>query len=175
MSDHHVKRLILMRHAKAAYPLGVADHDRPLAQRGHADAPVAGQWMREQGVVPDFIVCSSALRARQSCIWVCSELGAKAPTPKLEDRLYDASATRMLSVINPLPETVRTLLVIGHLPGVQDLGLRLASRDSDEAAYTHLAMSYPTAALAVFEYRSPWAELDAQDARAVAFEVPRAA
>jgi phosphohistidine phosphatase len=174
MSEHHLKRLILMRHAKAAYPLGVADHERPLAQRGHADAPVAGRWMLEHEVVPDFIVCSSALRARQTCTWVCSELGAKAPTPKLEDRLYDASAAQMLAVINHLPETVRTLLLIGHLPGVQELGLRLASRDSDEEAYMHLAMNFPTAALAVFDYQHPWAELDGQDARAVAFEVPRA-
>ncbi|MDQ6739972.1 MAG: histidine phosphatase family protein [Actinomycetota bacterium] len=174
MSDHHVKRLVLMRHSKAAYPLGVADHDRPLAQRGHADAAVAGKWLVDNGVIPDFILCSSALRARQSCTWVCQQLGEKAPTPKLEDRLYAASAAEMLTVINHLPETVRTLLVISHLPGLQDLGLRLASRDSAEDAYTNLAMSYPTSALAVFEHAGSWAELDGQDAQAVSFAVPRA-
>ena len=79
----------------------------------------------------------------------------------------------MLSVINHLPETVRTLLVISHLPGIQDLALRLASRDSDEDAYMNLAMSYPTSALAVFEHQQAWAELDGQDARATAFAVPR--
>ncbi|MBG0740094.1 histidine phosphatase family protein [Paeniglutamicibacter antarcticus] len=175
MSETHLLRLVLMRHAKAAYPLGVADHDRPLAQRGHADAAVAGRWLLENSVIPDFILCSSALRARQSCTWVCQQLGDKAPTAKLEDRLYAASAGEMLAVVNNLPQTVRTLLVISHLPGIQDLGLRLASRDSDEAAYTNLAMSYPTSALAVFEYAGSWAGLDGQDARATAFAVPRAA
>ncbi|HEY8294403.1 MAG: histidine phosphatase family protein [Actinomycetota bacterium] len=175
MSDHHVKRLVLMRHSKASYPHGVADHDRPLAQRGHTEAPLAGKWLLDNDVVPDFILCSSALRARQSCTWVCQQLGDKAPTPKLEDRLYNATASEILSVINHLPETVRTLLVISHLPGLQDLGLRLASRDSDEDAYTNLAMSYPTSALVVFEHHQTWAELDGQDARATAFAIPRAA
>lgn len=173
MSNSHVKRLVLMRHSKSSYPQGVSDHDRPLAQRGHTEAPLAGKWLVDHDVVPDFILCSSALRARQSCTWVCQQLGDKAPTPKLEDRLYAASATQMLSVINHLPETVRTLLVISHLPGIQDLALRLASRDSDEDAYMNLAMSYPTSALVVFEHQRAWAELDGQDARATAFAVPR--
>jgi phosphohistidine phosphatase len=173
MSDHHLKRLVLMRHSKAAYPRGVADHDRPLAQRGHAEADLAGRWMLTNAVVPDFILCSSALRARQSCTWVCKELGDLAPTPKLEERLYAAGATEMLAVLNHVPETVRTLLVISHLPGIQALGLRLAARDSDEQAYMQLAMSYPTSALAVFEHDKPWAELDGPDARVTAFVVPR--
>ncbi|WP_026556817.1 SixA phosphatase family protein [Arthrobacter sp. 35W] len=173
MSEHHVKRLILMRHAKAAYPLGVGDHDRPLAQRGHNEAPLAGKWLLENGIVPDFILCSSALRTRQTCTWVCQQLGDKAPTPKLEERLYATSATTMLSVINHVPDTVRTLMVISHLPGIQDLALRLASRDSDESAYMGLASNYPTSAFSVFEHTKDWAELDGQDARAVHFHIPR--
>ncbi|MCU1574953.1 MAG: phosphohistidine phosphatase [Micrococcaceae bacterium] len=175
MTNSSTKRLVLMRHAKAAYPLGVPDSDRPLAKRGHSDAPVAGKWLREHDVVPDFIACSTALRARQTCTWVCQQLGDKAPTPKLEDRLYAATATEILSVINNVPDTVRTLLVVGHLPGLQDVGLRLASRDSEEEAYTHLAMSFPTSGLAVFEHTADWATLDGQDARVVDFAVPRAA
>jgi phosphohistidine phosphatase len=173
MSEHHLKRLILMRHAKAAYPLGVADHDRPLAQRGHHEAPLAGKWLLEQGIVPDFILCSSSLRTRQTCTWVCQQLGDKAPTPKLEERLYATGASTMLSVINHVPDTVQTLMVISHLPGVQDLALRLASRESDEDAYMELASRYPTSALTVFEHTKPWAELDGQDARATHFHIPR--
>lgn len=175
MSEHHGKRLILMRHAKAAYALGVEDHERPLAQRGHDEAPLAGKWLLENGVVPDFILCSSALRTRQTCTWVCQQLGAKAPTPKLEDALYAAPPSALLSVINHVPETVTTLLVIAHMPGVQELALRLASRDSEQDAYMQMASGYPTSALTVLDYTGDWATLDRQDARITHFTVPRPA
>lgn len=162
-----------MRHAKAAFPLGVEDHERPLAQRGHTEAPLAGKWMMENKVVPDFILCSSALRTRQTCTWVCQQLGDKAPTPKLESGLYAAGATSMLSVINQVPETVGTLLVITHMPGVQSLALRLASRDSDQDAYMDLAPGFPTSAFAVLEHAGDWAALDGQDATLTHFVVPR--
>lgn len=174
MSEHHVRRLILMRHAKADWPGGVADHERPLEARGHREAPVAGQWLVENGVIPDFILCSSALRTRQTCTWVCSGLGAQAPTPKLEDGLYAASAHRMLAVINQVPDTVTTLMVISHLPGVQDLVMLLASRDSEQEPYLDAASRYPTSALTVLQSDKPWAELDGQDAKITHFAVPRA-
>src|SRR4051794_39559377 len=173
MSEHHIKRLILMRHSKAAFPLGVEDHDRPLAQRGHGEAPLAGKWLLEHDVVPDFILCSSALRTRQTCTWVCQQLGDKAPTPKLESGLYAAGPTSMLSVINHVPETVNTLMVISHMPGIQSLALRLASRDSDQDAYMDLASGFPTSAFAVLEHAGDWATLDGQDAQLKTFVVPR--
>ena len=175
MSNHHLKRLVVLRHSKAAWPDGVPDLERPLAKRGHADAPEAGKWLLAHEVVPDFILCSVALRTRQTCTWVCDQLGDLAPTPKLESGLYAAGAARMLAVINHVPETVRTLLVIAHMPGVQDLVLRLASRDSDHEAYMDAASHFPTTGLAVFEVEGPWTELDGQDARLTDFAVPRAA
>ncbi|MDP5226644.1 MULTISPECIES: histidine phosphatase family protein [Arthrobacter] len=174
MSQHHMKRLIIMRHAKSDWPLGVPDHDRPLEPRGHRDAAAAGAWLRESGNVPDFILCSTALRTRQTCTWVCEELGEKAPTPKLESGLYAASATRMLTVINHVPETVTSLMIISHLPGAQDLALLLADRDSEQAAYLDMAERYRTSGITVLKTAKPWAELDGQDATLTAFEVPRA-
>lgn len=174
MSEHHIKRLVLMRHAKAAFPLGVEDHDRPLAQRGHNEAPLAGKWLVDHDVVPDFILCSSALRTRQTCTWVCQQLGEKAPTPKLESGLYAAGPRSMLAVINHVPETVNTLLVISHMPGIQELALRLASRDSDQDAYMDLASGFPTSAMAVLEHDGGWATLDGQDGVLKHFVVPRA-
>ena len=173
MSAHHINRLVIMRHAKADWPGGVADHDRPLEERGHRDAPLAGRWLLKHGLAPDFILCSSALRTRQTCTWVCAELGDKAPTPKLESGLYGASGVRMLSVINQVPETVTTLMVISHMPGVQDLAMHLASRDSVHDAYMDAATGFPTSALTILETEKPWAELDGQDARLIKFKVAR--
>ncbi|NYE95813.1 phosphohistidine phosphatase [Psychromicrobium silvestre] len=175
MSLHHLKQLTLMRHAKAEYPSSAveSDHDRPLAARGHLQAALAGRWLVENDAVPDFILCSSALRTRQTCTWVCKELAEAAPTPKLEDDLYDGGPLRMLALINHVPETVTSLLVISHLPTVQELALRLAARDSDPEAYLDLAERYPTAGLATFRTASSWAELDGQDATLTGFAVPR--
>ncbi|WP_313820805.1 histidine phosphatase family protein [Citricoccus sp.] len=167
------KTLILLRHAKSDWPDGVNDHDRPLGGRGHREAPAAGQWLVNQGVYPDMILCSDAVRTRQTCTWVCGELGEKAPTPYLDSRLYEADATRALAVINETEERVRSLMVIGHMPWVQDLGMRIASVDSDEEAVVSMAERYPTLGLQVFTVPGEWASLDGRDARMTHFVVPR--
>lgn len=174
MSSHHLKRLMLLRHAKSDWHGDVADHERPLSSRGHRDAPLVGRWMVEHDAVPDLILTSTALRARQTCTWVCKELGDKAPTPRLEAKLYGASATEILTVINHVPETATSVLVIAHQPGIQNLAMRLASADSDEDAVVDLATHYPTAGLTVFRHGGAWAELDGRDADVTDFVVRRA-
>lgn len=174
MSSHHLKRLMLLRHAKSDVHGDVADHERPLSSRGHQDAPLIGRWMVEHDAVPDLILTSTALRARQTCTWVCKELGEKAPTPRLDEKLYGATATQMLAVINHVPQTVTSLLVISHLPGIQNLAMRLASVNSDEDAVVDLATHYPTAGLTVLQHGGQWAELDGRDADVTDFVVRRA-
>ncbi|MGP5319212.1 SixA phosphatase family protein [Arthrobacter rhombi] len=173
MSQHHLKRLMLLRHAKSDFPFGIEDHDRPLASRGNREAPFAGAWMVENGWVPDSMMCSDALRARSTCAWVSSELGEKGPTPYLDARIYGASATQLVSVINETPDTVGTLLVIGHLPAVQEVAMALASVESEEEPVMELATRYPTLGLTLLETEKPWAELDGRDARVSGFVVPR--
>lgn len=166
------KRLIILRHGKAAYP-PVPDHERPLANRGNTEAPAAGRWLVEQGLYPDAILTSDAVRTRQTTTWVMNEFGDKAPTPYLDSRLYHASATDALAVINETEEQVRTLLVVGHMPWVQDLGMRLASVDSNEKAVIDMAERYPTLGMMVFEIPGEWASLDGRDANMTHFVVPR--
>lgn len=169
------RKLILMRHAKADYPLGVNDHDRPLAARGHREAPSAGAWLVANDLIPDYILCSDALRARSTCAWVLSELGEKGPTPYVDSRIYGAGASKLCAIINEVPETVGTLLVIGHQPVLQELALRLASVESDEEAVYELAMDYPTLGTTVLETSHPYSHLDARDAKVTHFLAPRPA
>lgn len=169
-TDH--KRLIVLRHGKAAYP-PVPDHERPLAQRGNTEAPAAGKWLVEQEFYPDAIITSDAVRTRQTTTWILNELGDKAPTPYLDSRLYMASATQALSVINETEEQVRTLMLVGHMPWVQDLGMRLVSTASHEDAVIRMAERYPTLGLMVFNIPGEWATLDGRDANMTHFVVPR--
>ena len=165
---------MLLRHAKSDWPRNVEDFERPLSSRGPRDAPLPGLWMVENDAIPDLILCSSALRTRQTCTWICKELGDKAPTPKLEEGLYSASAAAILALINHVPETVTSLLVITHMPGVQELAMRLASVDSDEEAVMDMATHYPTSGLSVLQHDRRWAELDGRDAVMTNFVVQRA-
>lgn len=169
-TDH--KRLIVLRHGKAAYP-PVPDHERPLAQRGNTEAPAAGKWLVEQEFYPDVIITSDAVRTRQTTTWILNELGDKAPTPYLDSRLYMASAAQALSVINETEEQVRTLMLVGHMPWVQDLGMRLVSTASHEDAVIRMAERYPTLGLMVFNIPGEWATLDGRDANMTHFVVPR--
>ena len=173
MSTAHLRRLILLRHAKADYPLGVPDHDRPLAARGDREAPAAGRWLVENNLIPDYILCSDALRARSTCAWVLSELGQKAPTPYIDSRIYSAATSQLCSIINETADTVSTLLVIGHQPVLQELALRLASVESDQESVYELAMNYPTLGLTVLETAQPYSHLDVRDAKVTHFAVPR--
>lgn len=169
-TDH--KRLIVLRHGKAAYP-PVPDHERPLAQRGNTEAPAAGKWLIEREFYPDAIITSDAVRTRQTTTWILNELGDKAPTPYLDSRLYMASAAQALSVINETEEQVRTLMLVGHMPWVQDLGMRLVSTASHEDAVIRMAERYPTLGLMVFNIPGEWATLDGRDANMTHFVVPR--
>ena len=164
-----LRRLVIMRHAKSDWPPGVADHDRRLNDRGRREAPLAGAWLREHALMPDLIVCSSAVRTRQTGELVCAALGDAAPSPQFDDALYGASAPRMLAIINHVPDTVQTLLVVAHMPGVQEFAMQVASHDSDQDAYQRAAEHVSTSSLMVFETLKPWAELDGYDARLVNF------
>lgn len=166
------KRLIVLRHGKAAYP-PVPDHERPLADRGNTEAPAAGRWLIDNDLYPDAIITSDAVRTRQTTTWVINELGDKAATPYLDSRLYLSSASQVLSVINETEEQVRTLMVVGHMPWVQELGMRLASVESDERAVLDMAERYPTLGMMVFNIPGEWASLDGRDADMTHFVVPR--
>src|SRR2546423_954620 len=114
------RRLIVLRHAKSARPDGVPDHDRPLAGRGRREAPLAGRWLNERYPDIDLAVCSTAKRARQTWSRVAEELHA-APPRRVDERLYAASVDDLVAVAQELPETARSVLIIGHNPGLEDL------------------------------------------------------
>ncbi|GAA1353229.1 hypothetical protein GCM10009595_16590 [Falsarthrobacter nasiphocae] len=123
--------------------------------------------------MPECILVSSALRTRQTAAWIGESLGEQGPTPRLMDGLYNATAAEIVSVINQAPATVDSLLIVAHMPGVQETAMRLASMDSDQEAVIEMATEYPTAGLCLFETDTPWAELDGRDARLLSFIAPR--
>ncbi|ARF59268.1 SixA phosphatase family protein [Streptomyces gilvosporeus] len=163
-------RLVVLRHAKSAWP-DAEDRDRPLAPRGRRDAPAAGRRLADAGCLPDAVVCSPSRRTRETWELVAEQFAA-APPVTFDDRVYGASAARLLDVVRETPAGVRTLLLIGHQPGVQDLVLSLAGGGDDEAL-ARVREKFPTSGLAVLESPVPWPEFGAGGALLADFAVPR--
>jgi phosphohistidine phosphatase len=174
-------RLIVLRHAKSAWP-DMDDHERPLAPRGHRDAPAAGRLLRDLDRLPDFVVCSTARRARETWESATSACGCAAPVV-FDPRIYDASAAELLDVVRETPPRVRNLLLIGHQPGVQNLVLGLVGDSerwgekgdvgTDADALARAREKFPTSAFAVLELPAPWSALAPGAAVLTHFAVPR--
>jgi phosphohistidine phosphatase len=168
MDEQH-RTLVLMRHAKSAYPSGVADHDRPLAQRGIREATLGGDWLRANLPVIDAVFCSTAIRARETL----ARTGIDAPV-RYVARLYGANPGAVIEEINKVDADVSTLLVVGHEPTTSSLALILADVDSSNTvAADSISEKYPTSAIAVLRVPGRWADLEPASAALVEFHVPR--
>jgi phosphohistidine phosphatase len=149
------RRLVLIRHAKAAAE-GV-DRDRPLAERGMAEAPAIGRWLTERHVVPDRVVLSPARRARQTWELAAAEL-ASSTKPVLDERVYGNTVDDLLDVVHETPAEIATLAIVGHNPGIQDLAIALDDGRGDSAERGEMARKYRTSGVAVFVVEDSWAE-----------------
>ena len=165
-----VKRLYLLRHAKSSWKdPGLRDRDRPLAGRGRRAAKAIARYLREQDIVPELVLCSTARRARETLERMEPALGGRAV--RVEPELYGASAGALLEHLRGVPDAVGSVLLIGHNPGLQRLALELAR----PAPILHeLEAKYPTAALAMLVLQGPsWRDLDRGTAELVGFVRPR--
>ena len=124
------RRLVILRHAKAANPEGAKDVDRPLTARGHADAAAAGAWLSHQDCLPDLVLCSPARRTRETWHGVALALSA-APEVRYEEDLYSGSAQEMIEMVTEVEDEFTTVLLIGHNPGVSHLSSILDPNRAD--------------------------------------------
>jgi phosphohistidine phosphatase len=164
--------LILLRHAKSGWDdPGLADHDRPLAPRGRKAAPLVGAWLREQGLAPDLVLCSTALRAVATWDLVAGRLGARVPVRAMRS-LYLAPPSRILKFVHRAPPEVERLLVVGHNPGLESLAHRLVGGGA-ERDLSRLRTKFPTGAAAVIAFEVPWREVAPGQGRLLHFLRPK--
>ena len=148
------RTLVLLRHAKADRPNGVADVDRPLTDRGHADSAAAGAWLAKQGYAPDLVLCSPSKRTRQTWHSVAVALArAASPAVRYERELYDGGAGDLLKAIQTADPAAKVVMVIGHNPSVSLLSEMLdpdSELDSD---------GLRTCGIAIHEVGGAWSDL----------------
>ncbi|MFI9271963.1 SixA phosphatase family protein [Kitasatospora sp. NPDC052896] len=172
MSVDTSRRIIVLRHAKADWPQ-VADHERPLADRGRQQAPVAGRWLADSRINPDYVLCSSSVRTRETWKLASHELPKRARRTVFEERIYDATAGEIIEVLKETPQDVHDLLLVGHNPGVQNLTEVLAGGESIGGTLAELRQrGFPTAAVAVLAFDGSWKTVEPGIAKLVSFFVP---
>ncbi len=157
-------RLALVRHAKSDWSGdGIADHDRPLNARGEGDAPVMARRLVATGFAPDVIVSSTAERASSTARAFGTVFGR---VPRLERRLYAASATTLLDAVEEAGTAgASAVLLVAHNPGIADLAATLS-----RGRIAHM----PTCAVATFSWADDdWEIVDAVDPLGWDLDVPR--
>lgn len=149
--------LYLLRHAKAETQGAGGDQERKLAEAGIKDAKTMAAAMVEARVSPELVLCSESARTRQTLELV---LPALKPAPRIvcEDELYLADAKHLLARLRHVPEDTRSVLLVGHNPGLQELAVLLSDRRAGPLM-AQLALGFPTSALASFDLPLPWPEL----------------
>jgi phosphohistidine phosphatase len=167
-----VKALYLLRHAKSSWAdNSLPDHERPLAPRGTKATRALARYIADAQIAPALVLCSTAVRARQTLEAVSPALGRDIDVWH-EDALYGASARELLRRLRRLPPAVPSVMVVGHNPGLGDLALELVGGGED-AALAGLHRKFPTGALATLLIPERWKALEKGGASVTAFVVPR--
>ncbi len=169
-----MRTLSLFRHAKSSWDdERLRDFERPLAPRGLKAARRMGRHMLEIGLAPDYVLCSTAVRTRETAAIALAELGRTDLPIDYDGALYAAEASALMKRLASIAGDVRHVLVIGHNPGLQELALMLMG-SSNAPELREITEKLPTAALVVLELGiTEWSEISAGCGSLVHFMTPR--
>lgn len=168
-----MRQLLLLRHAKSA-PAAPRqdDRDRPLNETGRQAMALMRGVMNDLGLAPDLVLASPSRRTMETLELL--EPWDETPLVEEVDGLYLASPSAIRTALNGVAETVRSVLLIGHNPGLHDFAAALHDGGPAPAtALKQIAEAFPTAALAEFSVAGPWWQLGEGRARLVRFLSPK--
>jgi phosphohistidine phosphatase len=167
-----MRRLMLIRHAKAEWPTGSSggdDYDRPLSPRGEVAAPLMGQYLKQHFLLPDLTLISTAVRAQSTFEAIAPFLDGERIN---EPRLYMAESETLMTLIKSTPLSVRTLLIVGHNPALGDVAVRCVG-SGDRYAFARLTAGVPTASLTVLDFDiEDWQDIAYHQGRLDRFVTP---
>jgi len=149
-----MKQLLLLRHAKSSWSdSSLADFDRPLNDRGFADAPRIGKFIRETEYLPGHIYCSTAKRAGQTLTRVVDSW-SEVPEIKRHDDFYSKSYTHYVETVKNAPEAINRIMMVGHNPKIEQTVDALIGGDSSGL------LRVPTAGLICIQFKvTEWKQI----------------
>jgi phosphohistidine phosphatase len=160
-----MKTLCLLRHAHSEHATShdMDDHDRVLSARGQLEAENVGAFMKEQGILPDALFCSSSVRTVETARIAFAELfkgGMDRLASRFDRNFYLAPPDIIMDEIREADDRYSNIIVVGHNPGLEDLAEKLA-RGSGQ-----MIGKFPPSALAVFTCDvDKWSDFSAKKAQ----------
>jgi phosphohistidine phosphatase len=172
-----MRRLLLLRHAKTENdaPSG-RDQDRRLDNRGRLDAAEIGGWIGRHPPFPESVLVSTAVRATQTWEIAWDAMQHLMPQPRVEfqPELYGADPAQLLEAVHAaVAADPKTLMLVGHNPGMHELALMLTG-SGDDAGRKALGDNLPTSGLAIFDFEiDDWSDVAFRRGRLARFVSPR--
>ena len=169
-----MKQVGLFRHAKSDWHDATArDFDRPLNARGRKGAALMGRHIAEHGVPWQRVIASPAVRAAQTIEMAAEAAGRTVPV-EWDRRIYLASSPTLADLLREIAEPTRSVLLVGHNPGLEDLIFDLVPDDGSSPLREVVEVKFPTATYAVLDLDiDRWTDLDDSCARLVHLMRPR--
>jgi phosphohistidine phosphatase len=157
-----MKKLLLIRHAKATHESGYVDFDRPLKQSGMQDSVLMATLLKGQLQIPQIIITSPALRTKTTAEIFANHFKLSAPAE--DKRIYEASENTWVKVINSLPDEYDFIGIVGHNPGISQILYYLTSQLKE----------MPTCAVAIVTFENDtWQSISEEDGKLVHFDSPK--
>lgn len=157
-----MKKLLLIRHAKATHESGYVDFDRPLKQSGMQDSVLMATLLKGQLQIPQIIITSPALRTKTTAEIFANHF--KLPVPGEDKRIYEASENTWVKVINDLPDEYDFIGIVGHNPGISQILYYLTGQLKE----------MPTCAVAIISFENDtWQSISEEDGKLVHFDSPK--
>lgn len=166
--------LMLLRHAKSSWAdTGQVDLDRPLNERGKRAAAAMGHYMASNGLMPQLVLCSPALRNRETWGLVAGELSV-TPEVLITTEIYDfGDGKALMECLRHRSSAAQSLLLVGHNPSIAGLAQTLVGAGNGKLR-ERLEEKYPTAALAIISFDlDNWESLTAGSGTLLRFVRPK--
>ncbi|MBP9122376.1 MAG: histidine phosphatase family protein [Ignavibacteriaceae bacterium] len=162
-----MKTIYLVRHAKSDWDdPSIRDFDRPLNKRGKNNAPAMGKLLKQQGIIPELVITSTAMRAKTTAELVTAEIGIKPDKMVYEKELYLASAQEIFLLIKETPPEYNSVMIVAHNPGITELLNRLTGGNNFVA-------NIPTCGVAELQFEGEWIKLASGKCLLEKFLVPK--
>lgn len=161
------RTLVMIRHAKSSWanPLQ-SDYERPLNERGQHDAPMMGERLKRQNILPDLVIASPAKRAKQTAKKIAAAIGYDEDKIQWQEKLYHCIPSVFEEVLHEVGDDVKTVFIVAHNPGITEFANEVSAKFKID--------NMPTCAVVGIEFETDqWNEFTNASKKVFLFDYPK--